>query len=432
VTSLPLFGLLFCALCENQLHAICGTRVQQQHGFQSVCFACKYSVTFQNEALRASGMAEVPLLEMVQIRNAQRQEESLPDDEVSYQGDPVLNVDSQQQGRSSVTLQEVGVDNDSKVEPKGSPQQGDELDVAEVPQLEMVQIRNAEWQEEQLPDVEVLYQEDPLLNLNSQQQGRESVNLQEVSIDNDSKLQPKGSPQQGDEFDDLLGEVLDPPQDTAVVDAVGNGMVIPQRKIQDAVDVRLGEVSIVSGVILSPVDELGEFITRDDVTDGVPDAPAVTQCKVGWNSVSKKVPNHPWMCMESRKRCGGMFKCQHSNGALHMLCTMERKDLGAGAKYTYRGCYRIYYQKRLADDADLESSPAGNTRRRRLLHVAGNAVDGNSVAEGDVEGSAMEQSAENRSVASLHNLSTVARNRLPRGKCFISISDLCICLAYFF
>jgi hypothetical protein len=40
------------------------------------------------------------------------------------------------------------------------------------------------------------------------------------------------------------------------------------------VDVRLGEVSIVSGVELSPVDELREFITRDDVTDGVPDPPA--------------------------------------------------------------------------------------------------------------------------------------------------------------
>ena len=129
--------------------------------------------------------------------------------------------------------------------------------------------------------------------------------MQEVGVDDDSKVEPKGSPQQGDELDDLLGQVLDPPQHTAVVDAVGNGMVIPQRKIQDAVDVRLGEVSIVSGVILSPVDELGEFITRDDVTDGVPDAPAVTQCKVGWNSVSKKVANHPWMCMESGKRCRG-------------------------------------------------------------------------------------------------------------------------------
>jgi hypothetical protein len=136
VTSLPLFGLFFCALCENQLHAICGKRVQQQNGFQSVCFACEYSVTFQNEALCASGMAEVPLLEMVQMRNAQWQEERLPDDEVSYQSDPVLNIDSQQQGRSSVTLQEVVVDDVSKVEPKGSPQQGDELDVAEVPHEE--------------------------------------------------------------------------------------------------------------------------------------------------------------------------------------------------------------------------------------------------------------------------------------------------------
>jgi hypothetical protein len=174
---------------------------QGYNSFQCVCFACEYSVNFQNEALRASGMAEVPLLEMVQIRNAQWQEERLSDDEVSYQGDPLLNVDSQQQGRSSVNLQEVGVDDDSKVEPKGSPQQGDELD-------------------------------------------------------------------------DLLGQVLDPPQHTAVVDAVGNGMVIPQCEHQDAVDVRLGEVSIVSGVELSPVDELREFITRDDVTDGVPDAPA--------------------------------------------------------------------------------------------------------------------------------------------------------------
>jgi hypothetical protein len=315
-----LFGGLNNVGFNLPLHAICGTRVQQQNGFQSVCFACEYSVTFQNEALCASGMAEVPLLEMVQIRNAQRQEERLPDDEVSYQGDPVLNIDSQQHGRSSVTLQEVVVDDASKVEPKGSPQQGDTLDVAEVP-------------------------------------------------------------------------VLDPPQDTAVADAVGNGMVIPQREIQDAVDVRLGEVSIVSGVVVSPVDELREFITRDDVTDGVSDAPAATQCKGVGNSVSKKAANRPWMCMECGTRCGGMFKCQHCNGALHMLCTMEQKDLGAGAKYTCRGCFRINYRKRLADDANLDSSPVGNTRHRRLLQMAGDAVDGNSVAEGDVEGSAMEQSA---------------------------------------
>jgi len=175
---------------------------------------------------------------------------------VSYQSDPLLNIDSQQQGRSSVTLQEVVVHDDSKVEPKGSPQQGDELDVSEVPQLEMVQMRNAQRQEERLPDDEVSYQGDPLLNLNSQQQGRSSVTLQEVGVEDDPKVELKGSPQQGDEFDDLLGEVLDPPQDTAVADAVGNGLVTPQREIQDAVDVRLGEVSIVSGVVLSPVDEL--------------------------------------------------------------------------------------------------------------------------------------------------------------------------------
>ena len=30
---------------------------------------------------------------------------------------------------------------------------------------------------------------------------------------------------------------------------------------------------------------------------------------------------------------------------------------------------------------------------------------------------------------SLHNVSTVARNWLPRGKCFITILDLCVCLA---
>jgi len=72
---------------------------------------------------------------------------------------------------------------------------------------------------------------------------------------------------------------------------------------------------------------------------------------------------------------------------------MERKDLGAGAKYTCHGCFCINYWKRLADDANLDSSPVGNTRHRRLLQMAGDAVDGNSVAEGDVEGSAMEQSA---------------------------------------
>jgi len=117
-------------------------------------------------------------------------------------------------------------------------------------------MRNAQRQEEHLPDDEVSYQGDPLLILNSQQQGRSSVTLQEVGVDDDPKVELKGSPQQGDEFDDLLGEVLDPPQDTAVADAVGNGLVTPQREIQDAVDIRLGEVSIVSGVVLSPVDEL--------------------------------------------------------------------------------------------------------------------------------------------------------------------------------
>jgi hypothetical protein len=79
---------------------------------------------------------------------------------------------------------------------------------------------------------------------------------------------------------------------------------------------------------------------------------------------------------------------------------------------------------------NLDSSPVGTTRHRRLLQMAGDAVDGNSVAEGDVEGSVMEKSAENSTVASLHNLSTVARNRLPRGKCFISMSDLCIGIAF--
>jgi hypothetical protein len=78
----------------------------------------------------------------------------------------------------------------------------------------------------------------------------------------------------------------------------------------------------------------------------------------------------------------------------------------------------------------LDSSPAGNTWHRRLLQMAGDAVDGTSVAEGDVERSTMEQSAENRGVASLHNVSTVARNPLPRGKCFITILDLCVCLAF--
>jgi hypothetical protein len=77
VTSLPLFGLFYCALCESQLHAVCGCRVQQEHGYQSVCYDCESSVQFQNDALRSRGLAEVSLLDMVQMRNAQRAEEAL-------------------------------------------------------------------------------------------------------------------------------------------------------------------------------------------------------------------------------------------------------------------------------------------------------------------------------------------------------------------
>ena len=77
VTSLPLFGLFYCALCESQLHAVCGCQVQQEHGYQSVCYDCESSVQFQNDALRSRGLAEVSLLDMVQMRNAQRAEEAL-------------------------------------------------------------------------------------------------------------------------------------------------------------------------------------------------------------------------------------------------------------------------------------------------------------------------------------------------------------------
>jgi hypothetical protein len=70
--SLPLLGLFLCALCEDELHMICGTRVQQDIKYHSVCTTCRVCVSHQNEVLRDQGMEEVPLLQVVQRRNTHR------------------------------------------------------------------------------------------------------------------------------------------------------------------------------------------------------------------------------------------------------------------------------------------------------------------------------------------------------------------------
>jgi hypothetical protein len=70
--SLPLLGLFLCALCEDELHMICGSQVQQDIKYHSVCMTCRICVSHQNEVLRDQGMEEVPLLQVVQRRNTHR------------------------------------------------------------------------------------------------------------------------------------------------------------------------------------------------------------------------------------------------------------------------------------------------------------------------------------------------------------------------
>jgi hypothetical protein len=59
-------------LCENELHAICGSRVQQDSQHHSICSNCVTSVNQQNELLRSQGLAEVPLQTMVHLQNSRR------------------------------------------------------------------------------------------------------------------------------------------------------------------------------------------------------------------------------------------------------------------------------------------------------------------------------------------------------------------------
>jgi hypothetical protein len=76
VVFLPLYRLFLCALCEKELHAICGTRVQEEAGYQCVCYDCQNAVKMENDFLRSRGIPETSLLTMVQLCNVQRLEES--------------------------------------------------------------------------------------------------------------------------------------------------------------------------------------------------------------------------------------------------------------------------------------------------------------------------------------------------------------------
>jgi hypothetical protein len=51
---------------------ICGSRVQQDIKYHSVCATCRICVSHQNEVLRDQGMEEVPLLQVVQRQNTHR------------------------------------------------------------------------------------------------------------------------------------------------------------------------------------------------------------------------------------------------------------------------------------------------------------------------------------------------------------------------
>jgi hypothetical protein len=101
VGSLPLFGLFSCALCDGELHAVCGRRVQQDSQFGAVCGTCVKLVAQQNELLCQQGLAEMSIEYMVELQNASRAEEADPDYE-SRAEEAAPNYDG---GRTSVTLE---------------------------------------------------------------------------------------------------------------------------------------------------------------------------------------------------------------------------------------------------------------------------------------------------------------------------------------
>jgi hypothetical protein len=70
-----LFGLFACALCENELHPICGSRVQQDPKYHSICSTCRISVAAQNEVLQEQGATEVSVLSLIKLQNARRMED---------------------------------------------------------------------------------------------------------------------------------------------------------------------------------------------------------------------------------------------------------------------------------------------------------------------------------------------------------------------
>jgi hypothetical protein len=72
VASLPLFGLFACALCEAELHAICGTPVQKDEKYSSVCETCRVSAEHQNVVLQRRGLRGISLSSMVAAQNARR------------------------------------------------------------------------------------------------------------------------------------------------------------------------------------------------------------------------------------------------------------------------------------------------------------------------------------------------------------------------
>jgi hypothetical protein len=70
--SLPLLGLFNCALCEDELHLICGSRVQQHPRYHSICSTCRSCLLHQNEVLREQGLDEVSISDLVQSQNSRR------------------------------------------------------------------------------------------------------------------------------------------------------------------------------------------------------------------------------------------------------------------------------------------------------------------------------------------------------------------------
>jgi hypothetical protein len=68
--SLPLLGLFNCALCEDELHLICGRCVQQHPRYHSICSTCRSCLLHQNEVLREQGLEEVSILDLVQSQSS--------------------------------------------------------------------------------------------------------------------------------------------------------------------------------------------------------------------------------------------------------------------------------------------------------------------------------------------------------------------------